>query len=70
MFNYNKLGFFSKTLLNYSYSSRKTQLSISDKVPRILRVICQRPYYTGSGINLINLIKQTSRNNIEQFIIV
>lgn len=34
-----------------------------------MRIICQRPYFTGSGINLINLTKKTVQNDIDQCII-
>ncbi|MFX1274468.1 MAG: glycosyltransferase family 4 protein [Promethearchaeota archaeon] len=32
-------------------------------------MICQRPYFTGSGINLINLTNNTAEKRIEQFLI-
>lgn len=36
---------------------------------RILRIICQRSYFTGSGVNLINLTNQTQKERIDQFVI-
>ncbi|NHI91817.1 MAG: glycosyltransferase [Candidatus Lokiarchaeota archaeon] len=42
---------------------------IVDDPPKILRIICQRPFFTGSGVNLIELIKQTKKAGFEQFII-
>ena len=58
--------YYSELLLNYKPlgTDRKIQQPI-----KILRVICQRPYFTGSGINLINLTKKTNEKSIEQFIV-
>ena len=65
MFDDAKLGPYSLRLKNFiSDSKPKTIKSL-----RILRVICQRPYFTGSGVNLINLTKQTHKEGIDQFII-
>ena len=36
---------------------------------RILRILCQRPYFTGSGINFVNLTEKSSQEGIDQFLI-
>ncbi len=61
-----ELGYYSQLLLNYKPLSIKKRVQSPLK---ILRVICQRPYFTGSGINLINLITETRGKEIEQFIV-
>jgi len=59
-------GYYSELLLNYK--SRGTERKIQPPI-KILRVLCQRPYFTGSGVNFINLTKKTSEIGIAQFII-
>jgi len=61
-----KQSYYSELLLNYKPINRKRRIQ---KPFKILRVICQRPYFTGSGINLINLTRKTSEKGIEQFIV-
>jgi glycosyltransferase involved in cell wall biosynthesis len=65
MFDDAKLGPYSLKLKHYF----PNPIFKSIKSIRILRVICQRPYFTGSGVNLINLTKQTQTEGIDQFII-
>ncbi len=40
-----------------------------NETPRVLRIITQRPFYTGSGLTLVELIKQTKNAGFDQFII-
>ena len=58
--------YYSELLLNYKPYT--TERKIHPPI-KILRIICQRPYFTGSGINLINLTKKTSEKEIDQFIV-
>ena len=64
-----QLGYYSKKLLEYTPKFLIKSRSHLIAQPRILRVICQRPFFTGSGINLINLIKQSKQAGLKQFII-
>ncbi|MFO7795880.1 MAG: glycosyltransferase family 4 protein [Promethearchaeati archaeon] len=68
--NKDKLGPYSKKLL--SYSAQKDKITFDEKITelKILRVLCQRPYFTGSGINLVNLIQKTIENKLDQCIIL
>lgn len=59
-------GYYSELLLNYK--PRGIERKIQPPI-KILRVICQRPYFTGSGVNFINLTKKTLEKAIDQFII-
>ncbi len=61
-----ELRYYSELLLNYKSLTIKRRAQAPLK---ILRVICQRPYFTGSGINLINLTKKTAQKGIEQFLV-
>ena len=67
--DYSKLGPLSRRLLNYKPQDKKKISKELEKKPRILRVLCQRPFYTGSGINLINLTKLSRAANLDQFIL-
>jgi glycosyltransferase involved in cell wall biosynthesis len=69
IFKSSKIGPYSKKLLNFNPIREKVKFQNVYEEPRILRVICQRPYYTGSGINLINLTKKTAEKEFDQFII-
>jgi len=64
-----EIGKYSKRLLAYNPKIKKTYTIDKKKKPKILRVLCQRPYFTGSGINLINLTKKTAKKGLEQFVI-
>lgn len=65
--SYQELGSYSKQLLDYNPIKRKKKKV--KKELRIMRVLCQRPYFTGSGINLVNLIKKTAEKGLEQYVI-
>ena len=67
--NIEEIGMYSKQLLAYNPKRRKQFAPDKTKELKILRVLCQRPYYTGSGINLINLTKKTAKRGLEQFVI-
>ncbi|MFO8018016.1 MAG: glycosyltransferase family 4 protein [Promethearchaeia archaeon] len=67
-FDYEDLGYYSKRLLN-NEGVKKKRKRASDTPVRILRVLCQRPFFTGSGINLVNLTKKSAKSGFEQFII-
>ena len=62
-----KLGQYSQKLLKFKVPEIKH--IHYEPPPRILRVICQKPYHTGSGINLVNLVKQSKKKGLDQFII-
>ena len=55
---------YSQKLLHYKPVIRKPKTV--KKEMRILRIICQRPYFTGSGINFINLSQKAKEHNIAQ----
>lgn len=63
------LGYFSKLLLRYKPTFRKRVISRREEPLRILRVISQRPFFTGSGINLVNLIEQSKIAGFKQFVV-
>jgi len=67
--NKDQLGPYSKKLLSYSPKKHRRKVNIKPKELKILRVLCQRPYFTGSGINLVNLIQKTNETDISQSII-
>ncbi len=67
--NYDKLGEYSRHLLSYIPRKEQEKKYPISTAPRILRILCQRPYFTGSGINLINLTKNTAEKGLQQFII-
>jgi len=65
-FDEEKLGLYSKKLLSYfPKGAKKVDKSKYDEL-RILRVICQRPYFTGSGINHVNLLQKGKELGIKQ----
>lgn len=65
-FNKNRLGSYSKQLLSFfPKGTMKFDKPESNEV-RILRVICQRPYFTGSGINHVNLLQKCKELSIKQ----
>ncbi len=64
-----RLGKFSKKLMEYKLSNQKRIIKKEVDGLRVLRVICQRPYFTGSGINLINLTRRSQEKGIDQFVI-
>ncbi|MHA1149715.1 MAG: glycosyltransferase [Promethearchaeota archaeon] len=67
--NFAKIGELSRKLLSYNPKQR-TEFQKKIQPPlRILRVICQRPYFTGSGVHLINLINQSKDAHLDQFIV-
>ena len=68
-FNLSKLGEYSKKLLNYDPNKERKLATGKNSELRILRVLCQRPYFTGSGINLVNLTTKTSEKGLAQFVI-
>ncbi|MHA1335126.1 MAG: glycosyltransferase family 4 protein [Promethearchaeota archaeon] len=59
----------AELLKNYRPEPKSRKKRIINGDLRILRVYCQRPYFTGSGVYLINLIEQTELKNIKQFVI-
>ena len=61
------LGPLSKRLRDYRPLNERRAVEGSQL--RILRIIAQRPYFTGSGINLINLTEQTKEHAIEQYLV-
>lgn len=70
--DFKNLGRFSKLLLknrDYIQISTNERKIKNGKKPRILRVLCQRPYFTGSGINFVNLIRKTKKEGPDQFVI-
>jgi len=68
-FNEDNLGKYSKKLLSYSPQKHRFKFEKKPTELKILRILCQRPYFTGSGINLVNLIQKTNENNINQTVI-
>ncbi|TFG00605.1 MAG: glycosyltransferase [Promethearchaeota archaeon] len=68
-FNLERIGKYSKQLLTYEPYKKRKLRNNKGKKPRIVRVLCQRPFFTGSGINLVNLTKRTAKKGLEQFII-
>ncbi len=65
MFEDANLGPYSLKLKNYIPNPKYKRI----KSIKVLRIICQRPYFTGSGVNLIHLTKQTQNEGIDQFVI-
>jgi len=65
----NKLSFYSKKLMEFKPSNKKRFTKNKISPLKILRVISQRPYFTGSGINLVNLINQSNLAGFKQFVI-
>ena len=63
------LGYFSTKLLHYDGKNGAKGGYYSEITPRILRVLCQQPCYTGSGVTLVQLVKQTKKTGLEQFIL-
>ncbi|MFX1398588.1 MAG: glycosyltransferase family 4 protein [Promethearchaeota archaeon] len=57
---------YSDKLAFYSPNKEKSKIKFKKNKFKILRIICQRPYYTGSGINFINLIRHSNKHGIEQ----
>lgn len=68
-FDYNDLGTCSELLYNYKKVRKKRKKNFQNQPIKILRILCQRPYYTGSGINLINLTKKSAEFGFEQYVI-
>ena len=64
-----ELGPTSLKLLNFNNHAKIRKINKEQNNLRILRVICQRPFFTGSGIHLINLINQSKDAKLEQFIV-
>lgn len=62
----NKIGFYSKLLLAYSPRRIEKYPTSKREEIRVLRVICQRPYFTGSGINHVNLLQKGKQKSIKQ----
>lgn len=70
--NLNSLGEFSRLLLtekDYIKIYTNNRKTSNVKSPRILRILCQRPFFTGSGINFVNLIRKTKELGFDQFLI-
>ncbi|MEJ2251906.1 MAG: glycosyltransferase family 4 protein [Candidatus Lokiarchaeota archaeon] len=73
--NFENLGKYSKFLLlnkDYKFIStvrRKSKSNTEKFKPRILRILCQKPYFTGSGINFVNLTRKAKQEKIDQFLI-
>jgi len=66
-FNGAPMGPLSKRLREYRPLNQNRK--VEEPKLKILRIIAQRPYFTGSGINFINLAKQTREHGIEQYLI-
>ncbi len=62
------LGHYSNQLLEYE-PNFKERIKKTNKNLKILRIICQKPFFTGSGINFINLIKKSKKYGIEQAVV-
>ncbi|TXT66219.1 MAG: hypothetical protein BAJALOKI3v1_40029 [Promethearchaeota archaeon] len=62
----NEIGYYSKLLLSYSPKRVVKYPTSKTEEIRVLRVICQRPYYTGSGINHVNLLQKGKEKGIKQ----
>lgn len=69
IFKLSEIGLYSKQLLNFNLINERKKIKQLNTEPRILRVLCQRPYFTGSGINLINLTKKTAEKGLDQYVI-
>lgn len=63
------LGKLSLKLLEYTSNDHGKKKRKSKTKLRILRVLCQRPFFTGSGIHFINLLKQTELAKIKQALV-
>jgi len=68
-FKFSNIGVYSKQLLNFNPKKKRKTIKHPYDEPRILRILCQRPYFTGSGINLVNLTKKTEERGLDQCII-
>ncbi|MBD3194431.1 MAG: glycosyltransferase [Candidatus Lokiarchaeota archaeon] len=63
------LGKYSKQLLSFKPEIPNTYDSQKKEDVKILRILCQRPFFTGSGINVVNLTKMAKQHNIKQAVI-
>lgn len=67
--DWSRIGVWAQKLRDYKPIPAERRLIAKKHPPRILRVLCQRPLFTGSGVTLVELIEQTERAGLKQFII-
>lgn len=67
--SWTEVGFWARVLRDYKPKSKQTQKIIQYRPIKILRVLCQKPMFTGSGVTLVKLIEKSKEEGLEQFVI-